>query len=268
MTEPRHHADGRVLVTREGGVAALTFNAPRKMNAMNLAMWRALADICESLARDDTLRVLTLTGAGERAFVAGADISEFGENRSDAASACAYNDAVARAEAALEAMPVPTVALIRGFCIGGGLGIAVRCDLRLAREDACFAITPARLGLGYGFDGVAALRARLGHAVTADLLFSGRKVMAAEALAKGICDHVYAADRFDADCADFVGTLAANAPLTLRAAKAALIELAKPPADQRPDAVEPLVRRCFDSADYAEGQLAFAEKRMPVFKGR
>jgi len=261
-------ADGKLLLTRTGGLAAITFNNPDKLNAMNLAMWLALGDICETLAKDDSLRVLTLEGAGDRAFVVGADISEFGETRSNATVSAAYNDAVARAEASVQSMPVPTLALIRGYCIGGGVGIAMRCDLRLAREDAQFAVTPARLGLGYGYDGVASLFARLGHATTADLLFSGRKLKAEEALAKGLCDLVYSGDRFHAECDTYIQQLVRNAPLTVRAAKTALQELARPEVERDPAVVEAMVRTCFDSADYQEGQRAFAEKRPPEFEGR
>jgi len=267
MTDMQDYADGRLQLARTGGVATITFNAPHKHNAMSLGMWQVLGEICESLAADDSLRVLTLTGAGDRAFVAGADISEFGETRSDAASAAAYGAAVAHAEDTLEALPVPTLALIRGYCIGGGLGIAMRCDLRLARDDARFAITPAKLSLGYGYDGVAQLYHRLGHAVTADVLFSGRKLSAEEAQAKGICDFVYSRDTFDAACADYVATLAGNAPLTIRAVKSALNALAKPETARDRTAADALVRACFDSADYAEGQRAFAEKRAPRFEG-
>lgn len=268
MTDLQDLAEGRLRLARSGGVAAITFNAPDRHNAMTLAMWEALGEVCTALARDDTLRVVTLSGAGDRAFVAGADISEFGATRSDAAGAAAYNTAVAHAEDGLEALPVPTLALIRGYCIGGGLGIAMRCDLRLARDDSRFAITPAKLGLGYGYDGIAQLTSRLGHAVTADLLFSARQLSAADALAKGICDFVYPRAEFDAACDAYVRRIAGNAPLTLRAVKAALTDLGKPATARDRAPTDALVRRCFDSADYAEGQRAFAEKRAPKFEGR
>lgn len=261
-------AEGGVTVTRAGRRAAIVLSNPGKLNAMRLSMWEALGDACARLAREDGLSVVTLEGDGDRAFVAGADISEFGETRTDSTAAARYNAAVARAEAALEALPVPVVALIRGYCIGGGLALAMRCDLRLARDDARFAITPARLGLGYGFDGVAALRRRLSHAVAADMLFSGRKLGAEEALAKGLCDRVIAAGAFEAEARAYVETLEGNAPLTLRAVKAALLELDRPEAMQDRCRVDAMVAACFDSADYREGQRAFAEKRAPRFEGR
>ncbi|MGB3556783.1 MAG: enoyl-CoA hydratase [Jannaschia sp.] len=259
-------AEGGVTLTRSGRRVSIVLANPGKLNAMRLAMWEALGDVCERLAGEDDLGVVTVEGQGDRAFVAGADISEFGEMRADAASAERYNSAVARAEDALEMLPVPVVALIRGYCVGGGLALALRCDLRLARDDSRFAITPARLGLGYGFDGVAALRRRLGHAVTADLLFSGRKLGAEEALDKGICDRVIPAEAFEAETGAYVETLEGNAPLTLRAVKAALVELDRPAPDR--DRVDAMVAACFDSADYREGQRAFAEKRKPRFEGR
>jgi enoyl-CoA hydratase len=267
VSDVQHLAEGRLTLSRSAGLASITFNAPDKLNAMSLSMWQALGDVCTALADDPGLRVLTLEGAGDRAFVAGADISEFGEKRSDATVSAAYNAAVARAETALGAVPVPTLAVIRGYCIGGGLGIAMRCDLRLARDDAQFAVTPARLGLGYGYDGVASLHRTLGHATTADLLFSGRRFAAQEALAKGLCHQVFAAADFDAACGAYVDQLVRNAPLTLRTIKAALRDLARPESDRDRSATDALVKACFDSADYQEGQRAFAEKRAPVFKG-
>jgi len=261
------YAAGKLRVRRAQGVVAIVFDNPDKLNAMTLSMWQALGDVCTALATDESVRVLTLEGSGDRAFVVGADISEFGEIRNDAENAAIYGTAVERAERAVEDMPVPTLALLRGYCIGGGLGIAMRCDLRLARDDARFAITPAKLGLGYGFDGVASLFQRLGHATSADMLFSGRKLGADEALAKGVCDLVFPAESFDADCASYTGQLALNAPLTIRAAKEALRTLARPEAEQDCSVVDEMVRACFDSDDYAEGQRAFAEKRVPDFKG-
>ncbi len=268
MTQTHDYAEGKLRLTRTGGVAAITFNNAAKLNAMSLSMWQALGDVCTALAEDDRLRVVTLEGAGDKAFVVGADISEFGETRGNAKTAAAYGAAVERAERTVEDMPVPTLALVRGYCIGGGLGIAMRCDLRLARDDARFAITPARLGLGYGYDGVASLYQRLGHATAADLLFSGRKIGATEAKAKGVCDIVYPQASFDEDAAMYVDQLAQNAPLTIRAAKAALRNLALSDADQDRSVVDRMVKACFDSADYQEGQRAFAEKRPPQFKGQ
>lgn len=262
------YADGKLRLTRNGDVAQIAINNPTKLNAMNLFMWQALGDVGLSLAEDDSLRVVTIEGAGDKAFIVGADISEFGEARSNTAANTAYDAAVARAEQAMEDLPVPTLALIRGFCIGGGLGIAMRCDLRLARSDARFAITPARLGLGYGFEGVASLYKRLGHATAADLLFSGRKVAAYEAQAKGICDFVYPPSTFDDDCDAYVTQLAQNAPLTIRATKAALRMLSQPEVKHDLSIVDAMVKICFDSTDYQEGQRAFAEKRTPAFTGR
>lgn len=268
MTTLMEHAGGKLLVGREDGVARIILNAPEKLNAMSLAMWRALGDVCLALAGDDSLRVVTIEGSGDRAFAVGADISEFGTTRNSAETAAGYNAAVSRAEDAIEALPVPTIALLRGYCIGGGLEIAMRCDLRLARDDARFAITPAKLSLGYGYDGIALLQRRLGHATTADLLFSARKLQADEALAKGICDRVYPVEHFDAEAQAYVATLAGNAPLSLRAIKAALVDLAKPETARDPNRARALALACFDSADYQEGQAAFAQKRPPRFEGR
>lgn len=268
MSATVEHAGGKLLLNREDGVARIILNAPEKLNAMSLAMWRALGDVCLALAGDDSLRVVTIEGAGDRAFAVGADISEFGTTRNSAEAATNYNAAVSRAEEAIAALPVPTIALIRGYCIGGGLEIAIRCDLRLARDDAQFAITPAKLSLGYGYNGIAVLERRLGHATTADLLFSARKMKADEALAKGICERVYPVDHFNDEARAYVTTLASNAPLSLRAIKAALVDLAKPETARDPSHARSLALACFDSADYREGQAAFAEKRPPRFEGR
>ena len=262
------YANGRLMLKRTDGVATITFNNPDKLNAMNLSTWQALGDLCEALASDESLRVLTLEGSGDRAFVVGADISEFGKTRNNAAVSDSYNKMVARAEAAVLAMPVPTIAAIRGFCIGGGFGLAMCCDIRLACEDAQFAVTPARLGLGYGYDGITLLSRHLGHSTTADMLFSGRKLAAHEALAKGLCTCIYSLETFDADCTAYIDQLGRNAPLTIRTVKAALRDLARTEAKRDRSKIDAMVKICFDSADYHEGQLAFMEKRPPRFKGK
>ena len=264
----RELAGGRLLAWREpGGVAHLRFNNPDRLNAMSLAMWEGLGDTCAALAEDGDVRIVVLSGAGGRAFVSGADISEFGEARTGVEAAARYNAAVARAEAALAALPMPSLAAIRGYCIGGGLGIALRCDLRLCTEGARFAIPAARLGLGYGPDGVKALADVVGPAAAADLLYTARQVGAEEALRIGLVGRVAADDALDAAVEQTAGRIAGNAPLTLRAVKAALHDLRRPEAERDPARVQALVAACFDSADYREGQAAFAEKRKPEFRG-
>jgi enoyl-CoA hydratase len=261
-------AGGRLLVWQApAGVAHVRFNNPARHNAMSLAMWEGLAETCARLAEDGAVRVVVLSGAGGRAFVSGADISEFGESRTGAAASASSNAAVSRAEAALAALPVPSLAAIRGYCIGGGLGIALRCDLRLCSEGSRFAVPAARLGLGYGPDGVKALADVVGPAATADILFTARQIGADEALRLGLVGAVLADDALDAAVDEKVGRIAGNAPLTLRAVKAALQELRRPEGERDPQRVEALVAACFDSADYREGQAAFAEKRKPEFRG-
>jgi enoyl-CoA hydratase len=178
-----------------------------------------------------------------------------------------YNAAVARAEEALAALPMPSVAAIRGYCIGGGLSIALRCDLRLAASDARFAIPAARLGLGYGAEGVAVLARLVGPSVAADMLFTARRIGAEEALRTGLVNRVMPPEDWAGAVDETAEGIAGNAPLTLRAAKAALQDLARPEAARDPDRLAALVRACYDSADYREGQAAFAEKRAPVFRG-
>ena len=176
MTDVTSFAEGALLLEREGGIARIVFNRPERMNAMTFASWSALADVAAMLAEDDTLRVVSVEGAGERAFVSGADITEFEDIRSRPDTAAAYDRAVHDALNALSSLPVPSVALIRGYCIGGGLEIALSCDMRIAASDAQFAITPAKLGLGFGYDGVTLITRNTGAAVAADLLFSARRV--------------------------------------------------------------------------------------------
>ncbi|MGU3493432.1 enoyl-CoA hydratase [Xanthobacteraceae bacterium A53D] len=258
---------GDLLYSVQGGLARIVISQPERMNAMAFHMWSALPAHISTAAADPAIRAIVLEGAGEKAFCSGADISQFGEKRSDPEAVAAYDKAVADGMRALATAAKPTVALIRGICFGGGFGLALACDIRLARADARFRVPAARLGLGYGLDNVTLLNRKLGPDATADILFSARILDAAEALRLGVVGQVWSADSFAAETAAYLDLMAANAPLTLATAKRALVELARPEAERNPEAVAKLVAACFASADYREGQAAFKEKRQPEFKG-
>jgi enoyl-CoA hydratase/carnithine racemase len=250
------------------GVAWLTIDQPAKMNAMRLAMWTGLADAVEAAEADPAVRAIALTGAGERAFCAGADISEFGENRSTPEAVAAYDHEVERALAALGGASKPAIAVISGICFGGGMEVAMYCDLRVASSDSRFRIPAGRLGLGYGYCGIELMARKLGVGPVADLLISARVIEGPEALRMGIVNSLFPADSFREEAASYVAGIGQNAPLTLRAVKRALVELTRPEAERDVGAVDALVAACFASQDYREGQAAFRERRDPVFTGR
>jgi enoyl-CoA hydratase/carnithine racemase len=249
------------------GIALLTIDQPARMNAVTFEMWSSIPDLIARAEADKNVAVIALTGAGERAFGAGADISQFKEKRSDAEAVTAYDVAVAKAEHTLAETAKPTVAVIRGICFGGSLGLAMCCDLRIGASDARFRIPAARLGLGYRYADIARLVNRLGRGPVADLLLNAREVDAAEAHRLGILNAVFERDAFQAESERYLRRIAGNAPLTLRAVKRALVELGRPEAQRDVAAVDALVAACFASADYREGQAAFREKRDPKFTG-
>ncbi|MDR3525038.1 MAG: enoyl-CoA hydratase [Acetobacteraceae bacterium] len=252
----------------EGGVAWLVIDQPARMNAMTFDMWTGLADCVARAEADDGVRVIAITGAGERAFCAGADISQFGTMRTGEAAVAAYDRAVARGNAALADAVKPTVAVISGICYGGGFGLAMCCDLRIAASGSRFRIPAARLGLGYGYGGTDLMVRKLGMGPVADLLLSARVLEAQEAQGLGVINALFPVDSFRTDATAYLARIAANAPLTLRAIKRALVEMTKAERDRDAGAVDALVAACFASTDYREGQLAFREKREPVFTGR
>jgi len=261
------YADGGLLVSCRGGVARITFNRPERRNAMSLSMWAGLHAALDALAGDDAVRVVLLAGAGGRAFVSGADIAEFDAARADEQAARRYNAISEGAEQALETFPKPLIAAIRGYCFGGGVGIAAGCDIRIAAEDARFAIPAARLGLGYGLAATRQLVRLLGPAGAAELLLTAAPVDAVAARAMGLVNRVVPTEALDAEAEAMAGMIAANAPLTLAAAKAAIAVAAAPPDAEAEARVAAMVAACYASADYAEGRRAFAEKRPPVFRG-
>jgi enoyl-CoA hydratase/carnithine racemase len=258
----------KLVATKEGAIGWIVFNNPARHNAVSLEMWQSLPLVLDAYVKDPEVRVIILKGAGEKAFISGADISQFKEKRSTAEASKIYNETGDAAAEALRNCPKPTIAMIRGYCIGGGTGTAINCDIRIASDDARFGVPAAKLGLGYRFSGISRLATLVGPAYTAEIFFSARQFTAQEALQMGLVNRVVPAAELEATVTQLAQTLAVNAPLTIAAVKRALIEFHKDP-DQRDLArCQKMIDDCFASEDYKEGQTAFMEKRKPVFKGR
>jgi len=257
-----------MLASIRDGVGWMTFNNPDRRNAMKLEMSRAVIDILATFDADDDVRVVVMRGAGDKAFVSGADISEFDQHRSTP-EARAYFDELAAASAhAFSSLEKPLIAMIRGFCMGGGLATALQADLRIAADDAQFGIPAARLGLGYGFDGVKKLTHIVGPTMAAEIMLTARRFGATEANAMGLINRVVAVKELETAVAELAASIAANAPLTVKAAKASVRETFKDPDRQDRDRIAGLVEACFRSDDYKEGRSAFLEKRVAEFRGR
>lgn len=263
MNDPR-----QILVEREGYAARVIINRPERRNAVSFAAWQSLAASFENLAADPEVRIIVLTGAGDRAFCAGNDITEFAEKRSTPEQVEAYDAVVAHAYEAIRGLEKPLLARVRGSAIGGGFELMQLCDLRIAGAGARFAMTPARLGLGYTLDDVQLLVDRIGAAAAREMLFTGRMFDAAEAERMGFVNRVVPDAELDRAVEDCAAEIAANAPLSIRAIKAAIGEAIKPPADRDRARCDELAAACNRSEDYREGQRAFAERRRPEFRGR
>jgi enoyl-CoA hydratase len=259
-------ATENMLAEVDGAIGWMTFNKPARRNAVSLDMWEAIPVILDRFEQDPAVRVIVLKGAGEQAFVSGADISQFEKARSSEATNAAYDRISEEAGRRLATCPKPTIAMIRGFCIGGGLAIALGCDLRIANEDARFGIPAARLGLGYGASGVKKLMEVVGPAFTKEIFFTARHFSAAEAREMGLVNRVVADRSLESYIREYCAMIADNAPMTMHALKRTVGELTRgEEADL--SACERLVKACFDSQDYVEGRRAFMEKRPPVFRG-
>ncbi|HEX3347217.1 MAG TPA: enoyl-CoA hydratase [Acetobacteraceae bacterium] len=261
-------ATERVVARVEGPIGWIVFNNPARRNAMSLDMWQGLGDAVEALTADDAVRVIVLRGAGGKAFVSGADISQFEAQRSTPETVAAYDEVADRAGTALDSTHKPTLAMIEGFCIGGGVGIAIRCDMRVASEASKFGIPAARLGLGYGPAGVRRLMDLVGPSYTKEIFFTARHFTAAEAHGMGLVNRVFAADALEDSVRAMCSGIAENAPLTMRALKRTVDAWAAGGEAGALAECDRLVAACFASADYIEGRRAFMEKRRPAFQGR
>lgn len=258
----------KIIGRKDGAVAEIIFNNPAKHNATSLEMWQRVGELASGYADDDDVRILIVSGAGGKAFVSGADISEFESTRATTESAAAYNAISGAAYKALYTFPKPTIAKIRGFCLGGGVNLAACCDLRIAAEGSRFGVPAAKLGLGYGYEPVRRLAEIVSLPRALEMLYTARQLSAEEAASIGLVSRLVPATELDATVADCAEAIAANAPLTIALVKAAARELAKPSAERDFEKLRRMSDACTRSRDYAEGRAAFLEKRKPRFEGR
>ena len=257
----------QLIARKEGAIGWIVISNPAKRNALTFEMWRSFPALLRQFADDLDIRLVVLTGDGEH-FAAGADISQFGEKRSQGEALDQYNDTLKIATAALLDFPKPLVARVRGACVGGGLALALDCDLRLCSDEAVFLMPAGKLGLGYEFGGIERMVQVIGPSNACDLFFSARKLTAAQAKEIGVVNRVFSKQHFDREFSDYCAEITANAPMTLAAAKFAMREVSRQSGERDMAKVQALYEACFKSQDYAEGRSAFLEKRTPRFTGR
>ena len=260
-------AGGKILSSVENGVGTIVFNQPEKRNAMSVDMWGGMGDALDAFLETGAVRCVVLKGAGDKAFVSGADISQFEKNRSNADAQQEYDRITSAGRVKLTNYPLPVIGQIRGFCMGGGLGIAMSTDIRIASDDSQFGIPAARLGIAYGFDMVRALVDLVGPAQAHMILMTGDRFDAREAERFGLVNKVVPVDQLDAAVAKLAATMASNAPLSLKTNKTTVKAVLRDRADRDMEAIRAAMAACFDSADYREGRRAFMEKRKPAFTG-
>lgn len=250
----------------DGPIGWMTFNKPERRNAVSLDMWQAMPEILDQFENNPAVRVIVLKGAGDRAFVSGADISQFEKARSTETANAHYDQISERASKALAECSKPTIAMIRGYCIGGGLAIAIGCDIRIATVDSKFGIPAARLGVGYGAPGVKKLVSLVGPSYTKEIFFTARHFDAAEAQMMGLINRVVSGHELEDHTRNYCALIADNAPKTMSTLKRTVTEVLRGhEADW--EVCDNLVKECFASQDFIEGRRAFMEKRRPVFRG-
>src|ERR1700686_2435479 len=262
------YADGKILQDVADGVGIITFNNPEKRNAMSLDMWEGFGHALIELRDDPDVRVVILVGAGDKAFVSGADISQFEKTRHNAQASEEYSKRSDAQRTLLANYPKPTIACIGGVCLGGGMQRAMLADIRFASENSQFGIPAAKLGIAYGYDGLNHLVSLVGPSWARLLLYTGMRIDSAEALRIGLVDRVVPDAELWNATADIARIISGNAPLAIRAAKITIAQALKDPDQRDMDAIKAIGTACMDSEDFREGRQAFMEKRKPRFTGR
>jgi enoyl-CoA hydratase/carnithine racemase len=257
----------KMLSRQEGRVGYVIFNNPERHNAVSLDRWAAGGEMLDEFRNDKDIAVVVVTGAGGKAFVSGADISRFEKERSNEEAVKHYNAVVEKSYAAFHEFPKPVIAMIRGYCIGGGMGLATCCDIRICTEASTFAVPAAKLGLGYGYSGLKRLVDVVGPSFAMEIFYTARQVTAAEALTMGLVNRVVPDGELENYVKSYAETIAGNAPLTIKAVKAVVSEMMRDESKRDLTRAAAAVDACFKSSDYEEGRKAFMEKRKPVFTG-
>ena len=260
-------ATDKVLSRKEAGVGYMTFNNPERHNAVSLDMWDVAERILADFAADSAIRVVVHTGAGGKAFVSGADISKFATERSTKEAVEHYSVVVDRAHTAVYEFPKPTIAMIRGYCIGGGLALALACDMRICSDNSRFGVPAAKLGLGYAFKGIKKLVNVVGPSFAKEIFYTARQFTATEALQMGLVNRAVPGDELEQYVQDYAAVIGGNAPLTIAAVKYSIGEAVKSASERNLQKASDMVAQCFASKDYVEGRTAFMEKRKPQFTG-
>ena len=258
----------KMIAEKADGIGWMTFNNPARRNAIGFAMREAILEIIDDFNSDDDVRVIVMQGAGDKAFVSGSDISEFAERRATPEQREIYDALSSKVNEAYGRIEKPLIAMIRGFCMGGGLGTALQADLRIASEGSEFGVPAAKLGVGYPYRNMKKLIDVVGPAKTKEIFFTGRRISDQEALAMGLINQLVPADALEDTVRELAATIAGNAPLTVRSTKVIVAEAFKDPDERDIAMCDELVEACMNSDDYAEGRTAFMEKRKPNFVGR